>query len=102
MQYEFDEKIDEAIQKSVRAAIRHSKERQNLAQESGSPQRPPIYEESASIGDQVRELSTRAYMNKRRTPSLRDLFETSWAQKPRNYATQSQLREAYEARTRRH
>jgi len=102
MQYEFDEKIDEAIHKSVRAAIRHFKERQKLAQESGSPQRPPIYEEFASIVDQFTEVSKRADMNKLRTPSLRDLFKRAWAQKLRNYATQRQLREAYEAIMRRY
>ena len=102
MQYEFDEKIDQAIQKSVRAAVRHMKERQKLAQESGGPQRPPTYEEFASIVDQFMESSRSADMNKLRTPSLRDLFERAWAQKLRNYATQRQLREAYEALMRRY
>jgi len=102
MQYEFDEKIDQAIQKSVRAAVRHMKERQKLAQESGGPQRPPTYEEFASIVDQFMESSRSADMSKLRTPSLRDLFERAWAQKLRNYATQRQLREAYEALMRRY
>ena len=102
MQYEFDEKIDQAIQKSVRAAVRHMKERQKLAQESGGPQRPPTYEEFASIVDQFMESSRNADMNKLRTPSLRDLFERAWAQKLRNYATQRLLREAYDAIMRRY
>ena len=97
MQYEFDEKIDEAIHKSVRAAIRHFKERQKLAQESGSPQRPPTYEEFASVVDQFMEVSRRADMNKLRTPGLRDLFERAWAQRVRTYSTQRQFRDAYEA-----
>jgi len=102
MQYEFDEKIDQAIQKSVRAAVRHMKERQKLAQESGGPQRPPTYEEFASIVDQFMESSRSADMNKLRTPSLRDLFERAWAQKLRNYSTQRLLREAYDAIMRRY
>ena len=102
MQYEFDEKIDLAIQKSVRAAVRHMKERQKLAQESGGPQRPPTYEEFASIVDQFMESSRSADMNKLRTPSMRDLFERAWAQKLRNYATQRLLREAYDAIMRRY
>ena len=102
MQYEFDEKIDQAIQKSVRAAVRHMKERQKLAQESGGPQRPPTYEEFASIVDQFMESSRSADMSKLRTPSLRDLFERAWAQKLRNYATQRLLREAYDSIMRRY
>ena len=102
MQYEFDEKIDEAIQRSVRAALRHFKERQKLAQDSGGPQRPPTYEEIASVVDQFMEVSKGANMNKLRTPNLRDLFERAWAQKLRNYATQRHFRDAYEAIMRRY
>src|SRR6266704_5491557 len=102
MQYDFDDKIDRAIQKSVRAALRHMKERQRLAQDSGSPQRPPTYEEFAGVVDEFMELSKRADLNKLRTPSLRDLFERAWAQKLRNYATQRQLREAHDALMRRY
>src|SRR5881396_1815726 len=102
MQYELDEKIDEAIQKSVRAALRHFKERQKLAQDSGGPQRPPTYEEFASVVDQFMEVSKGANMNKLRTPNLSDLFERAWAQKLRNYATQRHFRDAYEAIMRRY
>ncbi len=102
MQYDFDEKIDQAIQKSVKAALRHMKERQKLAQDSGGTQRPPNYDEFASVVNEFMESSKRADMNKLRTPSLRDLFERAWAQKLRNYATQRQLREAYEALMRRY
>ncbi len=102
MQYEFDEKIDQAIQKSVRAALRHLKERQKLEQESGSPPRPPTYEEFARIVDQFMEVSKRADMNKLRTPSLRDLFERAWAQRVRTYSAQRQFRDAYEAIMRRY
>jgi len=102
MQYEFDEKIDQAIQKSVRAALRHLKERQKLEQESGSAQRPPTYEEFARIVDQFMEVGKRADMNKLRTPGLRDLFERAWAQRVRTYSTQRQFRDAYEAIMRRY
>jgi hypothetical protein len=41
-------------------------------------------------------------LNKLRTPSLKELFDRAWTRKLRNYATQRQLRDAYEALMRRH
>jgi predicted solute-binding protein len=102
MQFQFDEKIDKDIQKSLKAALRHLKERQKLAQESGSPQTPPTYEEFARVVDEFIDASKRADMNKMRTPSMRELFDRAWAQKLRNYAIQRQLRDAYDALVRRY
>jgi predicted solute-binding protein len=102
MQYEFDEKIDQAIQKSVKAALRQLKERQRLAQESGGSQTPPSYEEFARVVDEFMESNKRADMSKMRTPSLRELFDRAWGQKLRNYAVQRELRDAYEALLRRY
>ncbi len=102
MQFEFDEKIDLSIQKSIRSALRLFKERRGLAQESGTAQRPPSYEEFESVVMEIMESNKQADLTKMRTPSLRDLFDRAWSQKLRNYATQKQMRDSYEALKRRY
>jgi hypothetical protein len=102
MQYEFEENIDRSIHKAVRTALRAFKERRKLAQESGSQQMPPTYQEFTMVLDEIMESNKRNDMNRLRTPSLRELFERAWAQKLRNYATQKELRDAYEGLIRRY
>src|SRR5207249_3676140 len=97
-----DKRSDVGSLISDRYKLEEAEERQELAQESGSPQRPPTYEEFASVVDQFMEVSRRADMNKLRTPGLRDLFERAWAQRVRTYSTQRQFRDAYEAIMRRY
>ncbi len=102
MQFEFDEKIDHSIQKSIKAVVRLFKERQKLALESGNPQSPPSYAEFESELMQILESNKQAELNKLRTPSLRDLFDRAWAQRLRNYATQKEMRDSHEALMRRY
>jgi hypothetical protein len=97
MQFEFDEKIDSSIEKSVKAALRFYKEQQNQAQENHAQQDLPSYEDFASLVERIMESNKRADMNKLRTPSLRELFERAWSQNLRNYATQRRFLDAYEA-----
>ncbi len=102
MQFQFDEKIEQSIQKSLKAAVREFKERRKLAQASESEQTPPSYEEFTLVLDEIMESNKRNDMKKLRTPSLRELFERAWTQKLRNYATQKELRDAYEGLIRRY
>ncbi|GEM_PF-2893780 len=97
MHFEFDEKIDRAVEKSVKTALRYYKERQKQAQENRAQQDPPSYEDFASTVERIMESSKRADMDKLRTPSLRELFERAWSQNLRNYAIQRRFLDAYEA-----
>jgi hypothetical protein len=102
MQYEFDENIEKAIDKSVKLALRLFKEKRKQAQENNNPQEPPSYEDFTNIVEQIMMTNKNAELNKLRTPSLRELFERAWNQKLRNYASQRQLRDSYEAMMRRY
>jgi hypothetical protein len=102
MQYEFDEKIEKAIEKSVKSALRLFKERQKQAIENHTQQDPPSYEDFTRLVERIMESNKRADLNKLRAPSLRELYDRAWNQKLRNYATQRQLRDAYEALKRRY
>lgn len=102
MQFEFDEKIEKAMEKSVKAALRLFKDRQKQAQQDNTQQDPPSYEYFTSIVEQIMETNKNAEMNRLRTPSLRELFERAWNQKLRNYASQKQLRDAYDSLMRRY
>lgn len=102
MHFEFDAKIDKSIQKAVRSAVRLLRERQDQAFATRSPQNPLRFEDFLSTVNEFMEANKSADLNKLRTPSMRDLFEHTWAQKLRNYATQEQLRSAYESLARRY
>lgn len=97
MHYEFDEQIDKSIQKSVRSALRLFKEQLKQSEENGTALTPPSYDEFMKTVEEFMQSMRSAYLNKLRTPSLRELFERAWAQKLRNYATQKQMRDAYDA-----
>jgi hypothetical protein len=101
MQYRFDERIDRLIEKSVKAAARLVKERQREGQQKGSRQEPPIFEEFNALVNDLMESGKRADLNRLRSLSLRELFEQTWSQKLRNYATQRRVKDAYEALVRR-
>jgi hypothetical protein len=97
MQFEFDEKIEKAITKSVKSAMRLFKERQQQALANHIQHEPPSYEDFTRIVEQIMETNKNADLKKLRTPSLRELYDRAWAQKLRNFATQQELRDAYEA-----
>jgi hypothetical protein len=97
MHFEFDEKIDRAIEKSVKTALRFYKERQKQAQDNHAQQDAPSYEDFVSSVERILDSNKRADMNKLRTPNLRELFERAWNQTLRNYAIQRRFLDAYEA-----
>jgi hypothetical protein len=102
MQFEFDEKIDSSIQKSLKSTVRLFKERLRQAEEGGTSPSAPSYEEFESALKTIMDSNKAADLNKLRTPSLRELFDRAWSQKLRSYSIQKQLRDAYEALVRRY
>jgi len=97
MQFTFDEKIDTEIQKSLRATIRLFKERLKDSQTSGTAPRAPGYEEFLQVVENTIEEFKKKDLARLRTPVLRENYERAWTQKLRNYATQRQLRDAFES-----
>jgi hypothetical protein len=101
MQHRFGERIDVLLQKSVRAASRHVKERQKEAREKGVHQQPPSFEEFNALVNELMENGKRADLDRLRNLSLKELFEQTWSQKLRNYAIQRQVKDAYDSLVRR-
>jgi len=97
MQFTFDEKIDTEIQKSLRATIRLFKERLKDSQTNGTAPRAPGYEEFLQVVQNTIEEFKKKDLARLRTPVLRENYERAWTQKLRNYATQRQLRDAFES-----
>src|SRR2546422_244042 len=86
MQHGFSERIDLLFQKSVRAASRRVRERQNEAREKGMHQEPPSFEEFSVLVDELMENGKRTDLDRLRNLSMKELFEQTWTQKLRNYA----------------
>jgi hypothetical protein len=101
VQHRFGERIDLLLQKSVRVATRQVKDRQREAQEKGTPQQPPSFEEFSALVKDLMDSGKKADLDRLRNLSLKELFEQTWSQKRRNYAIQRQIKDAYDALVRR-
>jgi hypothetical protein len=101
VQHRFGERIDLLLQKSVRVATRQVKDRQREAQEKGTPQQPPSFEEFSALVKDLMDSGKKADLDRLRNSSLKELFEQTWSQKLRNYAIQRQIKDAYDALVRR-
>ncbi len=101
MHFEFDAKIEKAIEKSIRSATRLFREQIEQAQPSGTKLPPPSYDQFLRVVEEFMETLRRKDLGKLRTPSLRELFERAWAQELRNYATQELLHDSYRKLVRR-
>ena len=97
VQYQFDERIGFAIEKSIKSAQRFYNERRKAARERGEKQEPPSFETFANMAKSLMETNKRVEMDRLKNPSLGELLERTWAQKLLNYSTQKLLKEAYEA-----
>ena len=97
VQYQFDERIGFAIEKSIKSAQRFYNERRKAALERGEKQEPPSFESFANMAKGLMEANMRVEMGRLRNPSLGELLERTWAQKLLNYSTQKLLTDAYEA-----
>ena len=102
MQFDFDEKIEKAIGKSVKATLRFYNELRKQAATRGEAGSPPSYETFATMAKGLMEASKQVDLDKMRNASMRDVFEQMWAQKIRVYPTQRAMRDAYATLTRRY
>ena len=101
MQFQFDEKVDKEIVKSVKAAQRFYKELGKTSREKGNTPDPPTYEAFSSMAKGLMEAQKQLGLDKLRGQNMRDLLERTWAQKLLNYSTQRLLKDSYEALVRR-
>jgi hypothetical protein len=100
-QFQFDQKVDLAIGKSVRATLRFYNELRKQAVVRGEPSKPPSFETFSTMATGLMEASKQVDLDRLKNLSLRDLFERTWAQKLLNYSTKKLLKDAYETLTKR-
>jgi len=102
MQFQFDEKIETAIIKSVRATLRFYNELRKQGTASSTPTNPPSFETFATMAKGLMEANKQVEADRLKNLSLKDLFERTWAQKLQTYSTQKALKDAYETLMRRY
>jgi hypothetical protein len=102
MQFEFDEKIDLAIGKSVRATLRFYNELRKQTLLRGEPTNPPSFEAFTTMARGLMEATKQVDLDKMKNLSMKDVFERAWGQKLLVYSTQRTLRESYETLARRY
>ncbi len=101
MDYQFNEKVDKAIEKAVKSTQRFYNELRKAAMEKGATQEPPSLEVYTNMINGLIEASLQIEMHKLRNPSLKENLERTWNQKLLNYSTQKLMKESYEALLRR-
>jgi hypothetical protein len=97
LDFQFDEKVDKSIVKSVKAAHRFYKELAKASQEKGSHADPPTFENFTSMAKGLMEAQKQLDLEKLRVQSMRNFLEQTWSQKLLNYSTQKLLKDSYEA-----
>jgi hypothetical protein len=102
MQFQFDEKVDTAIGKSVKATLKFYNEFRKQSLARGEAVRPPSYETFSTMARGLMDANRQVDFDRLKNVSMRDLFERTWSQKLLNYSTQKLLREAYETLMRRY
>jgi len=101
-QFQFDEKVDLAIGKSVKATLRFYNELRKQAVARGEVVKPPSYETFSTMARGLMDANKQVDLDRLKNASMRDLFERTWSQKLLNYSTQKLQREAYETLMRRY
>ncbi|OLD34075.1 MAG: hypothetical protein AUI50_08050 [Crenarchaeota archaeon 13_1_40CM_2_52_14] len=101
MQLQFDQKVDSAITRSVRATLRFYNELRKQAAARGEPGRPPSFETFSTMAAGLMDASKQVDLDRLKNLSMRELFERTWAQKLLNYSTKRSLKDAYETLTKR-
>jgi len=102
MQFQFDERVDSAIGKSVKATLRFYNELRKQVLARGEVVRPPTYETFSTMARGLMDAHKQVDLDRLKNASMRDLFERTWSQKLLNYSTQKLQREAYETLMRRY
>ena len=100
-QFQFDQKVDLAIGKSVKATLRFYNELRKQAIARGEPRKPPSFETFSTMATGLMEASKQVDLDRLKNLSMRDLLERTWAQKLLNYSTKKLLKDAYETLTKR-
>ena len=102
MQFQFDEKVDLAIGKSVKATLRFYNALRKQAVARGEAGKPPSLETFSTMAKSLMEANKQVDFDRLKNVSMRELFERTWSQKLLNYSTQKLLRDAYETLSRRY
>ena len=100
-QFQFDQKVDLAIGKSVKATLRFYNELRKQAVARGEPGKPPSFGTFTTMATGLMEASKQVDLDRLKNLSMRDLFERTWAQKLLNYSTKKLLKDAYDTLTKR-
>jgi len=101
MHFQFEEKVDLAIGKSVRATLRFYNELRKQAVAHGNEGNPPSFETFSTMATGLMEASKQVDLDRLKNLSMRDLLERTWAQKLLNYSTKKLLKDAYDTLTKR-
>ncbi len=91
VQYEFNDKVEEQINKSVKATLRFYNELRKASATRGEAPSPPSFETFSQMASGLEVL-----LDKLRTPTMKGVLEQTWAQKLQNYSTKRLLRDSYE------
>jgi hypothetical protein len=102
MHFQFEEKVDLAIGKSVRATLRFYNELRKQALARGNEGNPPSFETFSTMATGLMEASKQVDLDRLKNLSMRDLLERTWAQKLLNYSTKKLLKDSYETLTKRY
>ena len=80
----------------MKGTFRFYNELRKQAVANGGPGTPPSYETFVTMAKGLMEASKQVDLDKIKNPSIKDVFERTWAQKLLVYSTQKTLRGAYE------
>lgn len=101
MQFDFDEKANKAIVKSVKSAQRFYNELRRAALIRGESQDPPSLQVFTTMVKGLVEATKQLEMDRLRNSNLRGHLENVWKQKLLNYSTQKLMQDSHEALVRR-
>ncbi len=102
MQFQFEEKVDLAIGKSVKATFRFYNELRKQTVTRGEVGIPPSFETFSTMAIGLMKASKEVDIDRLKNLSMRDLLERTWAQKLLNYSTKKLLKDSYETLTKRY
>jgi len=100
-QFQFDQKVDLEIGKSVRATLRFYNELRKQAAARGEQGKPPSFETFSAMATGLMEASKRVHLDRLKNLSMREPFERTWTQKLLNYSTKKLLKDSYETLSKR-
>ena len=101
-QFEFEEKVDLAIAKSVKATFRFYNELRKQAASRGEVGSPPSFEAFSTMAKGLMEASKEVDLDRLKNLSMRDLFARTWTQKLLNYSTKKLLKDSFDTLTKRY